>query len=105
MENKKLIFCPYCRSTDTTTLVINEFAGERDITYECHACKKTFEIKDKTFKPYYDPTLDLCPKRTKNLPSYITEHKKFENMGVVPKRNIKNMTDLWIDLWELLEKE
>ena len=62
-------------------------AGGREVTYKCHTCKKTFEIKDETFKPYYNHTLDLSPKRDKNLSSYITEHKKFENMGVVPKRN------------------
>ena len=42
---------------------------------------------------------------TKDISKQKEEHKKYDDMGSIPKKTVNNLTDLWIDLWEFLKEK
>lgn len=87
--------CPWCKSKKFT---VHKVYYDGKIEYYCFSCR-TYFIHLKQFGDNY-PTLS----NNSNWLKEKEEHKKFKNMGIIPKIKKDELINLMIDLWEYLKR-
>lgn len=89
------MYCPKCKSQDVVIYAHN--GNNTSALWRCYFCGHHWEAETNMGDNY--PLLpmqkDWCKERE--------EHKKFKDMGVVPKAKKDDTVNLLIDLWEFLK--
>jgi len=81
------------------------YQDEKDI-FKGEQLEKIIELKEKN-ETILDRNKITAIGKDSNIGNIIlrakNEHKKFQNNGIIPKKNKNDIVNLWIDLWEFLK--